>query len=242
MNKSLVPPNSIQAILFDMDGVLVSTEHLHYESWRLAFDAEGINLSNEDYNKKCRAQGQLNGIRNMIPMATPQDIQRIGSCKSQYYKKILIQNGIDVFEDAVQLLVRLRDYPHRKAIASSSSTADFVITHTPYKEDFNVIITGNDIIKNKPYPDIFLQACERLGVSPANSIVIEDSIAGVLAARRAGIDVLAINRGGSLDGTDPINLTDICLDYPNMSLEEKENIRKTSTSMIDVLTDVLDYL
>lgn len=233
----------IKGIIFDMDGVLVETEKYHYQSWKKAFKTKGIHLSESDYHTRCQSQGHKTAICNMMNPVSETTIQEISFEKSKYYKDTLLANGVHLYSDAKYLLDYLKATTIQLSIASSSSIADFVISQSPYYNVFTHIITGKHITHNKPHPEIFTLARMNMGYRKHEVLVIEDSITGVIAARRAGINVLAINRDHSLDAH---NLNDVIHSAKqlkiNLSKDDLASINASTTYPIHLLNDVLDFI
>jgi len=234
----------IKGILFDMDGVLLETEEFHYLAWKKAFESKNINLSQSDYTRYCQAQGRRNAINNMVKAPTDEDYRLISDIKATAYKEAIDTHKVHLFDDAKLLLAFLENQQHiQLAIASSSVVADYVIKKTYVSWQFSHFITGAMINRNKPYPDIFNLAAKEINIPKKHLIVIEDSIAGVIAGRLAGINVFALNRNNSLDNlhSAPIELL---IDELNLSLNEEEliNLKQSSTISIDNLSEVIAYL
>lgn len=234
----------IKGILFDMDGVLLETEGFHYLAWKKAFESKQISLTKADYNKYCQAQGRKNAISNIIKKPTPEDYISIAEIKAKAYKDTIDSKEVVLFEDAKELLGHLLKLKHIDlAIASSSVVADYVIKRTSVHKQFSHFITGAMIKRNKPYPDIFNLAAKLIDIPKEYLVVIEDSIAGVIASRLAGINVFALNRNNSLDGLNTLSLQshidDLDLD---LSREEVNNLNMSKTISINHLTEIIDYL
>lgn len=234
----------IKGLIFDMDGVLVDTEKYHYQAWKDAFIKKGIHLSEHDYAKYCRAQGRHNAIKNMVNNPTEEDYTLLTEAKACAYKHAIDLNDVVLYHDATELLNHLKTVQNiQLAIASSSVVAEYVIAKTTAAWQFPLIISGAMVENNKPHPDIFNLAAEKLLVPKSHLAVIEDSIAGVIAARLAGINVFAINRDHSLTGLDPIHVEPY-LDALNIPLtdETKHNLSCSQTIGINALTEVIGFL
>ncbi len=185
----------MEGIIFDMDGVLVETERFHYLAWVKTFESVGITLTYEQYESCCQAQGRTNAIRNMMGNHVSTDeISRLSQMKERAYINFLQEKGIHFFEDAALLLNRLQRTGIKMAVASSSKNAAFVLEKAGWIEWFDCIVTGNEIVNNKPNPEIFFLAAQRLGLPKEELMIIEDSPAGIHGAIRSGISVIVLNR------------------------------------------------
>jgi HAD superfamily hydrolase (TIGR01509 family) len=185
----------IDTILFDMDGVITNTEGYHYESWRLAFLEVGHVLTKENYILNLQSRNRTEGISSVLQKATKEEIQTISNYKTLYYEQLLNQ-GIEVFDDALRLIKRLKKEGFCLAVVSSSSKAREIITKIDCLPYFDLVIGGTKglNIKNKPNPDIYVYAMKVLNKVPSQCIVIEDSFSGVEAGLQSLATVVFINR------------------------------------------------
>lgn len=185
----------MEGIIFDMDGVLVETEGYHYKAWAKTFQTVGITLTMELYERYCQAQGRPNAIRNMMGKDVSEDrIAKLSDRKEEVYMHLLKEEGIRMYEDAKRLIDRLYRAGIKMAVASSSRNAAFVLEQTGRLSMFDVIVTGLDVRHNKPNPEIFLLAAERLSIPKEQLVIVEDSEAGIHAAIRSSIPVKVIWR------------------------------------------------
>lgn len=190
----LSDPKELKAIIFDMDGVLVETEGYHYEAWKYTLASAGIDLTLGSYERYCQAQGREQALAHFLPNATSSTLHELAQKKGEHFRFLLNTKGLRLFEDAKDLLLRIKEGSLKAVIASSSRQAEEVIAGTGYRDYFDFVLGGNEAGRNKPFPDLFLLAQERLGLSKNQIVVIEDSLSGILASRLAGIDVYALDR------------------------------------------------
>jgi len=122
--------------------------------------------------------------------------------KNDTYRELLrsLTPG-DVLPGAVEMLSGLRERDIRTAIASASKNTPLILERTGMADKVDVIVDGNDTTRSKPDPQGFLLAAERLGIPPAECLVVEDAAAGIEAARRAGMEFLGIGTEDSLPDT-----------------------------------------
>ncbi len=179
-------------IIFDMDGVLVDSYHTHFESWKRTVSTRGIEVTEEQFAKTF---GQTNDvvISNLKPGADEKEIREWDAEKERVYREILMEK-FPAMDGATDLLKSLHEDGARLAIGSSGPQAnvDCVLRGLPGAELFDAWVTADDISHSKPHPEVFLKAAERLEVPPERCAVIEDSLAGVEGARRAGMTVIAL--------------------------------------------------
>lgn len=186
----------IKTVLFDMDGVISDTEKTHYTAYKKALHDVGYEINHEIYVEKLQARSREVGICNIISNATEEDIKEVSRLKDIYYKEEL-EKGIHLYQDTFRLIELLDETKIKMAVVSASKYAEYQIAKMNLDKYFEFIISGTDKldIRNKPYPDIYLHAFEKLNINPLEAIVIEDSYNGVKAALGSGAKVIGINRG-----------------------------------------------
>lgn len=189
-----------RAVLWDMDGTLVDSEESHWLSWRDTMALEGITLTHDQFLKTF---GQRNDsiLPQWLGVDAPADrIQRVGDTKEELYRKLIREGGIQLLPGALEWVRRLHAVGWAQAIASSAPRAniDVVLEVLGLTEDFQSVVSAEDVTKGKPDPQVFLTAAARLDTPPARCIVVEDAVPGVEAARRAGMRSIGVSRTGSL--------------------------------------------
>src|SRR5271163_1601421 len=190
--------NMTKSVLWDLDGTLVDSEQYHWLAWRDTMAAEGVELTHDQFLKTF-------GLRNdaivpqWIPNATPERIDQIAIAKEQLYRRLVREGGLEPLPGARHWIERLARDGWRQAIASSAprENVDVVLAVIGLAPYFQAIVSAEDVTLGKPDPQVFLTAAERLGSSPAQSIVVEDAPAGIEAARRAGMASIGVRRHGS---------------------------------------------
>jgi len=181
----------ISTVIFDLDGLLADTELLHCQAYQMAFAEHGVDLSAGDY-----AEHWIRLGRGIVDWTALQgftfDPHALRRRKSQHYFALL-QSSLRPMNGALELLDRLHGR-FRLALASSSyrDAVDGVLAGLGIAAYFEVIVSGLDVARVKPAPDIFLLAARMMGVDPAECLVLEDAEKGVIAAHRAGMRCVAV--------------------------------------------------
>lgn len=200
-----------RAALWDMDGTLIDSGEEHWESWTDVFHEAGYVLTRDDFNALF---GRRNADILTSPLGTcpPEDVLRMSLLKEQRYRDNVRKRGTTLMPGARDLVERLAASGWRQALATAAprANAEAVLETLGLAHRFDAIIAAEDVPVGKPDPSVFLVAAERLGATPARSIVLEDAPPGIEAARRAGIRSIGIC-------TLHRNLK---ADYPVRSLEE----------------------
>ncbi len=190
-----VDATSFDAVLFDLDGVLLDSERPGLVLLAERLEAAGVAFEAAELQAVCgRPRDYLHGFvtARLGPLGLDPDAFVLDY---DARKNDLIARGeIRPFPRALELLAALRRAGRRLALATSTERPRAVVrlAGTGLLEAFDATVTGDEIVHGKPAPDIFLQAAERVGVQPERCVVVEDSLAGVEAARAAGMRVIAI--------------------------------------------------
>ncbi len=190
-SDSFPDPSSI-AVLWDMDGVLVDTAELHYQTWKQTLAGFGIPFSRKLFNEFFGMNNEqtLTGILGRPP--EPSFLQELSDNKEDKFRKS-IHGQVELYPGVRKLLQELQRAGARQAIASSApqENIDVLVNELNMASFFQTIVSGCEI-KSKPDPATFLLAAERLGVNPQRCVVIEDALHGIEAARRAGMKCIAV--------------------------------------------------
>jgi beta-phosphoglucomutase len=187
---------SVQGVIFDLDGVLVSTDEYHYLGWKRLADEEGIPFTRAD-NHRQRGVSRMESLEIVLENAgrtfSEADKREMAERKNRYYVESLQALSPDeALPGARSLLEALKRRGFRLAVGSSSRNAPLIMKKVDLCGFFDAVADGNDITRSKPDPEVFLLAAERLGLDPAHCLVIEDAEAGVDAARAAGMRCIGI--------------------------------------------------
>ncbi|HHE74608.1 MAG TPA: beta-phosphoglucomutase [Desulfobacteraceae bacterium] len=186
----------IEAIIFDLDGVIVSTDEYHYQGWKKLADEEGIFFDRE-INHRLRGVSRMESLDILLERSsrTYTDEQKIEMAgrKNDYYRQLL-QNitPADILPGVLNILNELKQRGIKMAIGSSSRNSPAILGRIGLADFFDATADGNDISNSKPDPEVFLLAAERLGMKPSQCLVVEDADAGVDAAIAGGFRCLAV--------------------------------------------------
>ncbi len=181
--------NSIQALIFDMDGLLFDTETLAFDNWLKAGRVFGYDIP-ESLLMDCIGR-DLRGSRHLFETTLGADFpfDEIRELRIQYAEDVIRRHGVPLKAGVAELFEWRDGAGPPKAVATSTGRgrAEFLLKTAGLFDHFDTVVTGEDVEKGKPEPDIFLLAAKRLNASPARCVVFEDSDSGVRAAHRAGM-------------------------------------------------------
>jgi beta-phosphoglucomutase len=208
----------IRGVIFDLDGVLVTTDELHYRAWQNLADEEGICFDRQ-INERLRGVSRMQSLEILLERAarsySPQEKQLLADRKNAAYRQSLqALTPADVLPGSREILAELRRRGVKTALGSVSRNTPLILERTGLAHAFDAVVDGNDIRHSKPDPEVFLLAAARLGLPPAECLVVEDAMAGIEAARRAGMSVFGIGDPQALPGVARLarGLNDIAAD------------------------------
>ena len=187
---------SIQGVIFDLDGVLVSTDEYHYRAWKRLADEAGIPFDRH-VNRRLRGIGRMQSLQIILERAhrpyADQEKQQLADRKNGYYRESLKNLGPDdLLPGAMAVIGELRKRGIKIAVASSSRNTPLILERVGLEGFFDATADGNDISRSKPDPEVFQVAAERLGLPPEACLVVEDADAGIEAAKRGGMKAMAV--------------------------------------------------
>jgi len=211
---------SYKAVLFDMDGVVTNTAHLHAAAWKTTMDGFLAETDptqppldiERDYRLYIDGRARYDGTAGFLesrglslPWGKPDDepghatICALGNLKNHSLQQRLETEGAAVYPDGLALLAYLRSLEIQVAVVTASANADAILDSAGLTGQFDVQIDGvvaRELgLAGKPEPDPFLEAAERLDTDPADAAVIEDAVSGVLAAKKGEFRlVVAVDR------------------------------------------------
>ncbi len=182
----------IEAILWDMDGVLVDTADLHFRAWRRLLSELGRSLTEEEFRATFGLRNDLI-LRDLLGDTPAGEIERLSYRKEAFFRE-QAAGRVRPLPGAVELVRRAREAGRRMAVVTSTPRAniDLVLESAGLAGNFDAIVAAEDVSQGKPDPEGFLLAARMLSVAPERCLVIEDAPGGIEAARRAGMCSLAV--------------------------------------------------
>lgn len=194
---------NIKAVIFDLDGVIVTTDDCHYTAWKKMADDEGIYFDRK-INERLRGVSRMQSLEIILEKSdkpyTEQEKIALAAKKNAYYVDLIQKlTPHDVLGGVTENLKTLKELGIKIAIGSSSKNTPIILNRIGLADYFDAVSDGNNIKKSKPDPEVFLKAAEMLNIAPENCMIVEDADAGIEAGKRAGMKTFAL---GNATGAD----------------------------------------
>jgi beta-phosphoglucomutase len=187
----------LSGVIFDLDGVICSTDEYHYEAWKRIADQEGV-VFDRLINNRLRGVSRMASLEIILQKAhrpyTEEEKEALCSKKNALYRELLNQmSPASVSPDVLLTLKSLRKKKIPMAIGSSSKNTMLILEKIGLDKAFDAIADGNEITHSKPNPEVFLLAAKKLALPPEECLVVEDAESGLLAAKNGGFHSAGIS-------------------------------------------------
>ena len=187
---------NIKAVIFDLDGVIVSTDEYHFRGWEKMADEERIYFDRE-INERLRGVSRMESLEIILERASKQYAEEekieLAERKNYYYRQLLNDlSPKDILPGVTEVLKELKERGIKIAIGSSSKNTPMILDKIGLVHCFDAVADGNGIKNSKPDPEVFLLAALKLNIDPESCLVVEDADAGVEAALAGGMRVLGV--------------------------------------------------
>ncbi|WHY21063.1 beta-phosphoglucomutase [Paenibacillus sp. G2S3] len=225
--------SQIQAVIFDLDGVITDTAEYHYQAWGMIAKELSLPFTRE-FNENLKGVSRIASLELLLGQAaaphtySPEEMEEMANRKNEFYQQLIQQvTPADVLPGISELLAELKDHGVKTGIASASKNAFTVIRLLGMEKDFGVIVDAAKLARNKPDPEVFLTAADALGVDPQFCVGVEDAVAGVEAIKAAGMFAVYISLQESLSIAD-MNLNNTAeLNYSELNQQFANKNRVT---------------
>lgn len=200
----------IKGIIFDLDGVLLSTDKYHYLAWKKIADKFSIPFSYE-INDRLRGVSRMDSLEIILSYSKEKfsdaEKEEMADEKNEIYRGFLSKiSPNDVDENVRKVLIKLRDDGYKLAVGSSSKNTNLILQKTELSEYFDAVSDGNNISKSKPDPEVFLKAADFLNLNSSECAVVEDAVSGIDAGNSGGFITFGIGPASKYKETKyPIN-------------------------------------
>jgi len=186
----------IKALLFDLDGVIVSTEKNHFEAWRETASKLGIPFSEHD-NEALKGVNRVDSLKQILKLGkktvSAEEFESLLVFKNDMYlDSITTLSKDDLLPGVHALLLQAKSMGVKIGLGSSSKNAPMILTRLGITDLFDVIIDGNGVTHPKPDPEVFLNGAKALALAPSDCLVFEDASSGVAAAKAGGFIAIGV--------------------------------------------------
>jgi alpha,alpha-trehalase len=251
-----ISKSDIDAVIFDLDGVVTDTAGVHATAWKNMFDGflkrhalqRGATFepfdAQADYRRYVDGKPRYDGVKSFLesrdihlPYGSSDDTSNketvcgLGNRKNQLFREQLDLHGADVYDSTIEFVQKLRTNKFKTAIVSSSKNCTAILKSAKIGDLFDTKIDGVDAedlhLNGKPEPDIFIEAAKRLDADPARAVVIEDAIAGVQAGSKGGFAlVVGVDRTGQATALKDGGANIVVKDLAEIHLRDEQPIKK----------------
>ena len=199
-----------KAVIFDLDGVICSTDKFHYQAWKVLADRLGIYFD-ETINNRLRGVSRMASLEIILERSavkyTQEEKEAFTEEKNNIYRELLKKmSPADLTDEVKDTLNELRRRGYKLSIGSSSKNTKFILGQIGLGDFFDAIADGTDIVHSKPDPEVFLKSAEKIGIAPDQCVVVEDAKTGIQAAKAGGMTALALFGDAKDCGLEDYNL------------------------------------
>ena len=210
----------LQAVIFDLDGVIVDSHAAHQQAWRAFLRSVGKEASEEELGFVLEGHKREAILRHFLGDLSEDQVIHYGARKEALFKDSVPE--LKTILGLGEFLAQCEDFGLPLALASSASRrrVEYILDHLDLKRRFPVVVTGDDVDSGKPDPTIFRLAARDLSVDAASILVCEDAVCGVQAAKAAGMKCLAIAANGRGPLLQKAGADHIAPDFTATNLED----------------------
>lgn len=196
----------MKAALFDLDGVIVDTAKYHYVAWREMANGLGFDITPEQ-NERLKGVSRMESLDIILDIGgvtvSEEERTRLGASKNARYVELISRmDSSEILRGAREYLELLRGQGVKIALGLASKNAGMILNGLGIRSLFDAVIDGTKVSKSKPDPEVFLLGAEAVAVEPAACVVYEDAVAGVDAAKAAGMSAVGIGEPENLPRAD----------------------------------------
>lgn len=199
---------SIEACLFDLDGVIVDTAQFHYIAWREMAQDLGFDLTREE-NERLKGISRMESLEIVlsiggVQLSEEEKVRRASAKNARYLDLCMQMTPGDALPGVRAFLDELKQKGIPSGLGSASKNAKVILERIDMLHYFDTIVDGNRITKGKPDPQVFLMGASDLNVEPAHCAVFEDAVAGIQSANAAGMFAVGVGEASVLLEADMV--------------------------------------
>jgi len=211
----------LRGVIFDMDGVIVDSHPVHKQAWSRFLELHGKQVTDKDLNFIMDGRKREEILRHFFGNLSDEEVRILGHEKEQFFREEAAY--LKTIKGLPEFLRQLSEAGIKLGVASSGSSGrvNYILDSLNLRRYFETIVTGDQVATGKPDPAIFRIACGHLRVWPAETLVFEDSVSGVRAAKAAGTKCVGVATNGVIPilleaGADQIISDFCCLSFDHV--------------------------
>lgn len=215
-----------KAFIFDLDGVVVDTAKFHFVAWQRLAARIGIEFTHEE-NEQLKGVSRVDSLKKILQwgnktLSEQEFEEKLVQKNTEYLTMVESLTTADILPGVHEFLLALKEKQQPIALGSASKNARPILKKLGIYDLFDVIVDGTNVTKAKPDPEVFLNACEKLGYTAIDSVVFEDSVAGVQAANAASMISIGLGDPEILHEADEVydSFTSMPENYINSLLKK----------------------
>ena len=195
-------------VIFDLDGVIVDTAKHHFVAWQQLAQSQGWSFTTQD-NEQLKGVSRVRSLELILEwnkaQISPEVFDRLLIEKNERYLSLIADmDASERLPDVQRVLQTFKKHGCKIALGSASKNARPILDKIELTSYFDVIVDGTNVSKAKPDPEVFLQAANQLGIAPKDCVVFEDAVAGIQAAKAAGMRAFGIGAPELLTQADRV--------------------------------------
>lgn len=196
----------IKACIFDLDGVIVDTAKYHFLAWKRLADELKIPF-NESDNERLKGVSRMKSLEIILEIGhlnlDEEEKEKLADKKNSWYVEYINRmKKEEILPWVENFLDTLRKKGIKLAVASASKNTRIILERLKLNDFFDTVVDGNMVSKAKPDPEIFIKAAMILDIAPEEAVVFEDAVAGIAAAKKAGMNVVGVGNKEILKDAD----------------------------------------
>lgn len=214
----------IRAVVFDMDGVLIDSHPAHKAAWGEFLRSMGREVSDAELDFILDGRTRPEILRHYFGDLPDHELHRYGRCKDEIFRAM--ERDIKPVPGVVEFLGQLQAQSIRASVATSASEIRTVSTveRLGLGGYFEAIVTASDVSAGKPDPTVYRLACERMEIRPEDAVAFDDAIAGIEAAKSAGMRCIGVTNNGASRQLIAAGAETVIVNFCDFSLENIASI------------------
>ena len=200
--------NKIKAFIFDLDGVIVDTAKYHYLAWKDLANSLGFDFTEND-NERLKGVSRVRSLEILLEIGGKEfdeqtKVELAARKNNQYVGLISKMTPLEILPGVTNFLQSAKDTGIKIVLGSASKNAPLILEKIELDHFFDAVIDGNKVSRAKPDPEVFLKGAEAVKTNPNECIVFEDALAGIEAAKNAGMIAVGVGDSNILVGADTV--------------------------------------